>query len=69
MLQDVIDRVNQARKLAQTNPQFQQSAKHHAEAIESQEAPPPITKKRKNSKKIKSLADVYRPYFDTDMQH
>lgn len=69
MLKDVIDRVNQARKKAQQNSHFQQSAQQHAKAIESQETPTPIIKKRKPKSKIKSLADVYKPYFEADTQH
>ena len=69
MLKDVIDRVNQARIKAQNNPHFQHSAKQHAKAIESQEAPPASLKKTKNKTKPKSLANVYKPYFETDTQH
>ncbi|MDB1124718.1 hypothetical protein [Vibrio algarum] len=51
MLKDVIDRVNQARKKAQQNSHFQQSAQQHAKAIESQETPTPIIKKENTNQK------------------
>ncbi|WP_413285062.1 hypothetical protein [Vibrio sp. MA40-2] len=69
MLKDVIDRVNRARIKAQNNSHFQHAAKQHAKAIESQEAPPVSLKTTKNKNKPKSLADVYKPYFETDTQH
>lgn len=69
MLRDIINRVNEARKKAQQSSHFQHSAQQHAKAIESQETPPPIIKKRKNRQKIKSLEDVYKPYFEADTQH
>lgn len=69
MLQDVINRVNQARQRAQQSSHFQHSAQQHAEAIKSQEMPPSITTKRKHKAKNKSLADVYKPYFEADTQH
>ena len=69
MLKDVIDRVNQARIKAQNNPHFQNSAEQHAKAIESQEALSNSRKNTKNKTKPKSLADVYKPYFETDAQH
>jgi len=69
MLQDVIDRVNQARKKAQLNPHFQLSAQQHAKAIESEQTPTkPITQKKCKTKN-KSLADVYKPYFNTESPH
>lgn len=69
MLQDVIDRVNEARKRAQHNPQFKHSAHQHAKAIESEQTSAIITKNKKSKAKKKSLADVYKPYFETDAQH
>ncbi|MDV7105277.1 hypothetical protein R3X26_12775 [Vibrio sp. TH_r3] len=69
MLKDVIDRVNQARIKAQNNPHFQHSAKQHAKAIESQEAPSDSLINTNNKSKPKSFSDVYKPYFETDTQH
>lgn len=62
-----LERVNQARKQAQANGQFNASAKEHEAAINdmaarhNQERP-----KRRSKKKTpkKTLADIYSPYFE-----
>lgn len=61
MLSETLERVNQRRKQAMSDPQYQKAAKQHTQAI-AQATPQPHPMKRKK----KTLAEYYQPHIVTD---
>ncbi|AYV22784.1 MULTISPECIES: hypothetical protein [Vibrio] len=58
MLQEKLERINELRKQAMSDPEFMKSAQAHADAIKHEYHPTPS----KRSKKPKTLSDIYQGY-------
>ncbi|CAH0526098.1 hypothetical protein [Vibrio hippocampi] len=57
MLQQRLDRINELRKQALSNPEFVESAKAHEQALNKE-----VSQQQTHNKKPKSLSEIYQGY-------